>query len=66
MNQTALKKLAETWLPEAAAVVLAVIALRKGNPYGIYVFLRWMPCPVFVWIAWQAGGLRVVPPAGCA
>jgi hypothetical protein len=54
MNQTALKKAAVTWLPEAAAVILAVIALRKGNLYGYYVFLRWMTCPVFVWIAWKA------------
>lgn len=54
MNQTVLKKAAETWLPEAVAVVLAVIALRKGNPYGFYVFLRWMACPIFVWITWKA------------
>ncbi len=33
---------------------MAVIALRKGNPYGYYVFLRWMACPIFIWIAWKA------------
>ena len=49
-----LKKAAQTWLPEGAAVFLAVIALRKGNPYGYYVFLRWMTCPIFIWIAWKA------------
>jgi len=54
MNSIALKKAAVIWLPEAAAVILAVIALRKGNPYGYYVFLRWMTCPIFVWIAWKA------------
>lgn len=54
MNTIALKKAATIWLPEAAAVILAVIALRKGNPYGYYVFLRWMVCPIFVWIAWKA------------
>lgn len=54
MNPIALKKAAATWLPEAAAVILAVIALRKGNPYGYYVFLRWMTCPIFVWITWKA------------
>jgi len=54
MNSIALKKATAIWLPEAAAVILAVIALRKGNPYGYYVFLRWMTCPIFVWIAWKA------------
>lgn len=43
-----------TWLPEAIAMILAIIALRKGNPYGYYVFLRWATCPIFVWIAWKA------------
>lgn len=42
------------WLPEAIAVVLAIIALRKGNSYGYYVFLRWVACPVFIWIGWRA------------
>jgi len=54
MNPITLKKAAATWLPEAAAVILAVIALRKGNPYGYYVFLRWMTCPIFAWITWKA------------
>lgn len=54
MDLITLKKAAATWLPEAAAVILAVIALQKGNPYGYYVFLRWMTCPIFVWIAWKA------------
>lgn len=42
------------WLPEAVAVILALIALRKGNPYEYYVLLRWITCPVFVWIGWKA------------
>jgi hypothetical protein len=54
MNPITLKEAAATWLPETAAVILAVIALQKGNPYGYYVFLRWMGCPIFVWIAWKA------------
>ncbi|RYD82523.1 MAG: hypothetical protein EOP84_09265 [Verrucomicrobiaceae bacterium] len=54
MNQIVIKKAAKIWLSEAAAVVLAVIALRKGNPYGYYVYLRWMACPIFVWIAWKS------------
>lgn len=36
MNQITLKKVALTWLPEALAVVLAMIALRKGCPSGYY------------------------------
>jgi hypothetical protein len=54
MNQITPKKAALIWLPEAAVVVLAVIALRKGNPYDYYVFLRWIACPIFAWIAWKA------------
>jgi hypothetical protein len=54
MNHTTLKKAALIWLPEAMVVILAVIALRKGNPHGYYVFLRWIVCPVFAWIAWKA------------
>jgi hypothetical protein len=54
MNLITLKKAAATWIPEAAAVILAVIALRKGNPYGFYVFFRWMTCPIFAWITWKA------------
>jgi hypothetical protein len=42
------------WMAEAAIVVLALIALRKGNPYGYYIFLRWAACPLFGWIAWKA------------
>jgi len=54
VNAKNLKIAVMTWLPEAIAVVLAIIALRKGNPYGYYIFLRWVACPVFVWIAWKA------------
>jgi len=54
MNLITLKKAAATWIPEAAAVILAVIALRKDNSYAYYIFLRWMTCPIFVWITWKA------------
>ncbi len=37
-----------TWFPEAIAVVLVIVALRKGNSYGFYIFLHWAACPVFV------------------
>ena len=42
------------WLAEAAILVLALIALRKGNPYSFYVFLRWVACPALVWIGWKS------------
>lgn len=54
MNFDTLKKAALTWLPEAIAVLLALKALQKGNPYGYYVFLRWATCPIFVWITYKA------------
>lgn len=41
------------WLAEAAIVILALIAFRKGNPYSFYIFLRWAACPLFGWIAWK-------------
>jgi hypothetical protein len=52
------KNTARIWLAEALIIVLALIALRKGNPYGYYVFLRWVACPLFLWIAWKSYSLR--------
>jgi hypothetical protein len=52
------------WLAEAAIVILALVAFRKGNPYSYYIFLRWAACPLFGWIAWKAfpkpGGTALV------
>lgn len=52
------------WLAEAAIVILALVAFRKGNPYSFYIFLRWVACPLFGWIAWKAfskpGGTALV------
>jgi hypothetical protein len=48
------KNAARIWLAEALIAILALIALRKGNPYGYYVFLRWLACPLFLWIAWKS------------
>ena len=45
---------AKCWLAEVAILILAVAALRKDNPYGFYIFLRWAACPLFIWIAWKA------------
>jgi hypothetical protein len=42
------------WLAEAAIVILALVAFRKGNPYSFYIFLRWAACPLFSWLAWKA------------
>ena len=54
MSESFWKNAARIWLAEALVVVLALIALRKGNPYGYYVFLRWLACPLFLWIAWKS------------
>ncbi len=54
MSQSFWKNASRIWLAEALVVVLALIALRKGNAYGYYVFLRWLACPLFLWIAWKS------------
>jgi glucose-6-phosphate-specific signal transduction histidine kinase len=56
------------WLPEAVIVIMAIVALRKDNPYSYYIFLRWVACPVLGWIAWKAysrgSGIMMVIAAG--
>ena len=42
------------WVPQAVASVLLLIALLPSNPYGYYVFLRWVCCAVFAYLAVQA------------
>lgn len=68
MNEITFKKAARIWLVEALIVILALVALRKGNSYDYYIFLRWAVCPAFVWIAWKAYsrglGLLLVVSAG--
>lgn len=54
MSENFWKNAARIWLAEALIAILALIALRKGNPYGYYVFLRWLACPLFLWIAWKS------------
>ena len=54
MSESFWKHAARIWLAEALIVLLALIALRKGNPYGYYVFLRLIACPLFLWIAWKS------------
>jgi hypothetical protein len=52
------------WLAEAVIVILAIVSFGKGNPYSFYIFLRWVACPLFGWIAWKAfpkpGGTALV------
>ena len=42
------------WIPQAIAIPLLLLALSPENPYGYYIFLRWMCCPVFAYLAIQA------------
>ena len=64
MSESSHKIPAKCWLAEVAIVILALVAFRKGNPYSFYIFMRWMACPLFGWIAWKAfskpGGTALV------
>lgn len=42
------------YLPHLIAAGLLAFAYDESNPYGYYVFLRWVVCPVFAWFAFQA------------
>lgn len=42
------------WLAEGVILILALVALQKGNTYGFYIFLRWAACPLFGWVAWKS------------
>lgn len=43
-----------TCIPHATAVVILLGALLPGNPYGYYIFLRWVSCAVFSILAFRA------------
>ena len=43
-----------TWVPQSIASVLLVWALYPENPYAYYILLRWICCPIFVFLAVQA------------
>jgi hypothetical protein len=68
MKEELSKNAMRTWLPEAVIVIMAIIALQKGNPYYYYVLLRWVACPVFAWIGWKAykraSGIAMIIAAG--
>lgn len=42
------------WLPQAALAVLLIRALVTTNPYGFYIALRWITCPIFMYLASRA------------
>ena len=54
MNEDLKQNAIRIWVPEALIIVMAIIALQKGNPYSYYILLRWAACPVFAWIGWKA------------
>lgn len=43
-----------TYIPQAIACVLLFVALIPSNPYAYYVFLRWVVCPIFAFLAVRA------------
>ncbi len=42
------------WIPQALASFMLLLALNPKNPYGYYVLLRWVCCPIFLYLAHQA------------
>ena len=46
------------WIPQTIAVASLAWALYPRNPYGYYVFLRWICSPVFAYLAVKSSHLR--------
>lgn len=42
------------WLPQVLTTVLLAWALNPDNPYNYYIFLRWVCCLAFAYLAWKA------------
>ena len=42
------------WIPQVIVIVLLLLALNPDNPYGYYIFLRWVCCAAFVYLALHA------------
>ena len=42
------------WLPQALTTVVLAWALNPDNPYSYYIFLRWVCCVAFAYLAWKA------------
>ena len=37
------------WIPQAIVIPILLLALNPDNPYGYYIFLRWVCCAAFVY-----------------
>ncbi len=44
----------ELWIPQTVASAMLFWALLPNNPYAYYVLLRWVVCPCFGYVAFQA------------
>lgn len=42
------------WIPQTIVCVLLFWALNPSNSYGCYVFLRYISCAVFTYLAFKA------------
>jgi hypothetical protein len=42
------------WIPQAIVIPILLLALNPDNPYGYYIFLRWVCCAAFVYLAIHA------------
>lgn len=47
-------KVKRIWIPQAVISFMLVWALNPENPYAYYILLRWVCCPVFAYLAFQA------------
>ena len=46
------------WIPQAIVILMLLWALNPMNPYGYYIFHRWVCCAVFVYLAIQAWNIK--------
>jgi len=42
------------WVPQFLIIVMLLWALNPENPYGYYIFLRWVCCGIFTYLAFRA------------
>jgi len=50
-----------TFIPQIVASILLAVALYPMNPYAYYVLLRWILCPLFIFLAIRAHVLKKEP-----
>jgi hypothetical protein len=50
-----------TFIPQIVASILLAVALYPENPYAYYVLLRWILCPLFIFLAIRAHVLKKEP-----